>query len=219
MLATPPKASRSHTVLLTHLAHKLRRYGQLEAAELGYRLALEPVPETADLRMNLADILVERQAFSEAKALYQAAVAADPENKDAQFGEIRCLIGEGEWASAKLKLEEGVRSTQSGRLLHLLARVLAVAPAPIAEPDRALQIANEVFNARRAPEHAATLGMALAAAGQVEQAEQWHMGLIADTSGLGEPWIRWLEGQLAAYRKGEPWRPTTPAAFFAPGRG
>ncbi len=219
LLATPPEASRVRTVLLTRLAHKLRRYGQLEAAERGYRLALEPVPETADLRMNLADLLVARQVFDEARSLYQAVIAADPENSDAQFGEIRCLMASGEWLAAKASLEGQIRITQSGRLLHLLARLLAVAPAPVAEPERALQLANEVFNARRTPDHAATLGLALAAAGQVEQAAEWHAGLLADTASLGEPWTDWLQGQLAAFRRGEVWHPKVPAEIFAPGRG
>lgn len=186
---------------------------------MSYRLALQPVPETPDLRMNLADLLMLRGSFEEAQTLYASVRAVDPQHREAEIGEIHCLISLGEWVTARAALEASLRTTQSGRMLHLLARVLAVAPTPTADPQQALDLANQVFNARRTPDHAATLGLALAAAGQFKQAERWHEELLADTKPLGKSWGFWLRSQLEAFRAQKAWYPKESADFFSPEQG
>lgn len=214
-------------VTWVRLAHKMRRYGDpSQAAEIyaeilrrGASTAGDGKPDEGlrDLRLNLADTLMVLSRFDEACPLY-GEVLQHEAHADAQLGEIRCLIADGNWAAAKGKLEAGLESRQSGRLLHLLARLLAVAPAPLADGETAAKMAEDVFAARRTPDHAATVAMALAAAGRFDEAAVWQRRLIADMEAMqrSQAMRSWLREQLTAYEAGRPWRPQPSASFFAP---
>ena len=78
------------------------------------------------------------------------------------------------FGTAKAALEEGVRQLpRDRRLLHALGRLLAACPErSLRDPQRALPMVTEIFEAERTPVHAETLAMALAAAGRFEEAVQ-----------------------------------------------
>lgn len=258
-----PELSWSRLGPITRLAHKQRRYGLLDAAEVSYRRGLDWLlaqdeerrasdlgsAALRDLRLNLADLLLDQDDPSAALQLYSDVLAmappAEPEaatseesgdaqgwasaRRAAQAGEVRSLIFMAEWRRAKDKARAYWQVSNSGQMMHWSARLMALEASADADPsdsEAALELARQVFSARRSPEHAATLGMALAASGRFDEASRWHRQLIDDLSdasrqaGSGVPAsearLRWLGQQLEAYRAGKLWRPSPAAEFFEP---
>jgi Tfp pilus assembly protein PilF len=69
-----------------NLANALRKVGDLEHAEREYRNAIALEPNFTAAHLNLATILLEREAYDEAIAHYEAALRADPNSEVALSG-------------------------------------------------------------------------------------------------------------------------------------
>ena len=213
-----PEEAFARAIALAHLANAERREGRAEAAEALYRRSLALLP-ALEVRLNLADLLLARDAFAEAAELYAAAAAQDQQNVDARLGEAGALILLGRFAAARAALERGVAALpRAGELRHLLARLLASAPeSGDRDPARALALALEVVQAKATSQHAETLAMALAENGRFAEAAGLLRQLLAEGQKREGPrLVAYWQDQLAAYEKNRPFRASPPRRFFRP---
>ena len=93
-------------------------------------------------------------------------------------------------------------------LKHVLAQLLATCPEDeVRNGDRALTLAQEVFQQEQTLDHAETLAMALAEVGDFAAAIELQKRIVAESGRQGQSELarraeRWLE----SYQRGEPVR-------------
>lgn len=214
-VGAPPAA----VVNLVQNANGARRRGDAATAENLYRQALAQAPGQAEVRLNLADLLLERGRYGEAAAQYAQISAAQADNFEAWHGEATSLLLQGRHADARRRLETAIAALpERGALIHLLARTLAIAPeAEVRDPETAFHLAIGIFQARESSRHAETVAMAMAASGRFEDAVRWQRDLVEGADGDTPPVLlaRW-RAQLESYEAQSPWVATTPERFFGP---
>jgi Flp pilus assembly protein TadD len=214
-----PEEAMSRGMALAHLANLERGAGKTQEAEKLYRQALQVLP-ALELRLNLAELLLDRGAFAEAAQYFAEARNQDKENVEARSGEAAALILAGRFAEARKALEAGVAELpRAGELRHLLARLLAIAPeATERQADQALKLALEVVQAKGTSQHAETLAMALAENGRFQEAA----GLLGELLAEGEKkkesqaLLGYWRDQLTGYQNNRPFRASPPQRFFRP---
>lgn len=183
------------------------RSGDAEAAEAAYREARELDPDSVGAVAGEARLLGARGRYGEAADLYARAVALEPGSLELRRGEATALILAGRHAEAVERLEAGFEQHPSSvELMELLARHLAASPDPAArDGERAVELAERLYETEPTPVTLETLAMAHAQAGNFEEAVSWQEKLIeraADYEGT-DAYAR-LRANLELYRQGRP---------------
>jgi tetratricopeptide (TPR) repeat protein len=182
-----------------------------EAVALLERLVADD-PQLSSLERQLADTLAAGTRYAEAEERYREILSKEPRDIDARLRLATAATLAGRYEAAVEALEEGLSvGVRRPELQHALATLLATAPDDrVRDGARAVSLAREALADRATLERAETVGLALAAAGDFEQAAQWQRKILArlgeaQSSALG---LR-LRSNLDRYLRGErglaPW--------------
>lgn len=182
------------------------RAGDVDIAlgHLGTAARLEPDDPT--IRQALAEIHVLRREPEEAIRHYRAAAELAPPGESARLGGAQVLALMGRFSEARDVLDEGLRlDPSSGQMAHALSRLLAMAPdLAVRDGERALELAQKVYAARRMPRYASVVAAALAEQGRCAEAADWQARAVDSDDDAGAR--RDSEKLLALYRQGPPCR-------------
>lgn len=181
-----------------------QRRGDVVAAVEQYRTAADLDPGLVGVRLRLGDGLGRLGRYAEAAAVYRQAIRLEPVGVPARLGEAAALILAGELVEARRRLEEGVATIRGeATLTHLLARLLAAAPADgVRDGARALELAEAAFAAAPTPDIAETMAMANAELGRFEEAVEWQERAMSN----GAARSAMAAQRRRAYAERRPWR-------------
>ncbi len=189
--------------------------GNEERAVGHYRALLEIQPQSVEALLGLANLSGRLQRFREAADYFERVVQRAPGDVHARFGYSMALILDGQYASARRALEEGLDEIPgSVPLQHLLARLLATCPEDgVRDGARAMELAQEVIERDLTLEHAETLAMALAEQGRFDEAIDWERQVLEEAQRRNDATrIELAQSRLSLYEAGQkvraPWRPT-----------
>jgi tetratricopeptide (TPR) repeat protein len=173
--------------------------------ELERAVALDPGNPTA--RFNLAILLASAGEHRLAVIHFAAATAARPEDEEAWLGEAASWIALRDFGRAADRLAlAGGTLPESGRIALGLARLLAAAPeVAVRDGERALDLAQRVFDAQRSADHAVVVSLALRELGRCDAAREWLEGLIAQGEASGD--VATLRAERARLGETTPCRP------------
>lgn len=175
--AGDPEAIRTRL----NLARALSLAGRWDEAVGQYDAALAQRPRDPSLRSYRAEALLDSGRAAEAAAAFAGLVDEQPERALFRVREAQALALAGDPVRARSRLEVGLeRLPQSGEIAHALARLLLSMPGA-SERDalRALDLAQDVFDARPTLEHGETLAVALATTGRRARASALARRLIS----------------------------------------
>ena len=219
LLGLPPgAAARSDDALeraerVAEEALRLTRANDLEGAIARYREALDLAPDLHAARFALASLYAGISRFEEAREEFAAVLAADPDHGAARRGEATSLLLLGRWVEARRRLEDGFKhNPRDGQLAHLLARVLASAPAAEARSgSMALELAMRVYDVQKKSAVGETVAMAFAELGEFERASAIQDAMVKTVEPSGnQPLLDLMRERLAAYARQQPWRAKSP---------
>ncbi len=219
---------------LAESVEHLTRVAELDPADTGVRLELAGAlgllgrvaeaiamieaarvaePDNVRMDLELALALARGGRFADAVVAYDRFLTREPVFTEAHVGRAMALLFADQCAVAGNRLEEGLRLVPGDlQLQHLLARILATCPDSAGRNGaRALTLAQGVMAKQQTLDHAETLAMALAEAGQFAEATTWQSRILAEAERQG--WaarLPALRARLASYEQGQavraPWR-------------
>ncbi len=177
------------------------RYDHAAAA-----VALDPAFVAA--RTLLAEELARAGRYAEAAEAFEQALAHEPANVRAHFGQSMALLLGEDYPRALSSLERGTASTGGNQALeHALARLLAACPlAGLRDGARALGIAQRLIATAPTIDHAETMAMALAELGRFEEAGEWQERAIEQQRRNGDPPDPRQLARLESFRRRTPVR-------------
>ena len=192
---TNPRAHYNLGIALTSL-------GRDEDALAPLRRALELDPEFRQAVFNLAQALLRLGRHAEALPLLEQTLRLSPTYEPARLARARVLARLGRCREAALSTEEGLTVLPESRQLKgLLARLLAACTSDAtADPDRALQLANQVFAEEGTAENAASVAFVHASRANWQEAVRWQrraVGLLHEDVPPGA--MATLQAQLRGY--------------------
>lgn len=181
-----------------------------ELAALAESPAGRGTPLAGRVHAALGAALGRAGRLPEAAAAYGTAARLDPADPGLRFGQAMALVLAGSHREARAALEAALPEVGDDLpLVHLLARLLATAPDPaVRDGARALELAGRVMEAAPSRDHAETLAMALAEAGEFQRAAEWQRRVLrrAQDQGAPAPALDAIRARLARYERGEPER-------------
>jgi tetratricopeptide (TPR) repeat protein len=195
-----------------NLASAYLATGAFAEAEASFRRAVQLAPAKATYHEGLAQALERLERRDEAIAEHEAALALDPELADAQLNLGVLLVAAGRTSEALAALRAAIRLAPSSPEPHAALAAALDARADAAPEELAELLAEALREARRANELAqsrradvlATLGRALARTGDFAGAATQLESALALPGPRKNAALRArLEGELAAYRRGE----------------
>jgi tetratricopeptide (TPR) repeat protein len=197
-----PSGATAHFNLALLLARRGERFGAIHHLRLV--LAAEPGDGAASLQ--LARLLGEEGLTDEALAELARARSENPASEAAWLAEAALLARAGRPREALDRLEQAhARWPESGHAAHALARVLAGSPqVQLRDGERALGLAQRVFEAHSSVEHAETVALALAELGRCGEAAGWQRRAVAAVREAGageEAGLPRMETTLALYER------------------
>jgi tetratricopeptide (TPR) repeat protein len=204
---------RSRALLLFRRATLLADSGRSAPAEADLREALALAPDLAEAHLNLGTLCARRGDLATAAKHLGRAVELAPSNTQAQFSLGMALLLLDRPVDARSRLEAAV-TTRPGDIAieHLLARLLATSSVDSArDPARALEIARGLVAKQPSSAHLETLAMALAAAGDFDDAVSTQERAVAavDSAATSAADRERARRRLALYREGravvDPW--------------
>jgi tetratricopeptide (TPR) repeat protein len=143
---------------------------------------------------------------------FRQAAVVQPASEAAVVGGAAALVRLERFHQAKSVLDSGLeRLPASGQIAFAAARLLAACPvAELRDGERALDLAQLVFEAEPSPRHAQVVAQALAELGRCEEAAQWQEQLVvaALEDGATDA-AESLQTDLEWYRTEVPCRPPT----------
>lgn len=182
----------------------------MEGSAIGhYRSAIELEPRSVEAYLGLAAALGRTGEFAEAATGYSQVLALDPARMDAHFGRVTALILSEQYDSAVVSLEESLSQPSAPLALkHVLAQLLAACPdAEVRDGDRALVLAQEVFQQEQTLDHAETMAMALAEVGKFAEAVELQSQVVAEAKRMGQADLaKRAQSRLEKYQRDEPVR-------------
>jgi tetratricopeptide (TPR) repeat protein len=183
----------------------LGRQGQHPDALARFKQAVESDPDFLEARFNLAVALTRQGSHQEALEQFRWIVERHPNHTRARSGASSSLIRLGRYGEAASILEAGINlDSNQVVLISDLARILASCPDPsIRNGVRALELAKAAFAESGGPDEAEVVAMALAAAGQFNEAAEWQERVVvaAEREGMNER-VDYLRRNLSRYRRG-----------------
>ena len=202
-----------------NLALLLAQQGSEQEAIEHFRAAIKWTPELKDAHFQLANFLMRAGEYREALAEYGVVINMDSQNALARLMQPMALVRLKNYSAARRQLEAALEVLPGDTdIASALARLLAACPEQrIRDGPRALKLARSAFNADTTPDldRGETLAMALAEAGQYQQAAQLQQSLILEVQRSGQDDLaRVLRENLTLYENGKacrtPWRDDDP---------
>ncbi len=192
--------------------------GNVAEAVTHLRTTVIDSPNDQAAHRQLGSALHQLGREEEALVHYAIASALNPNDEVALRWTAELLSRRGRFQAARTRLEDAYRRFPSrGRTAHALARLLATSPDPqVRDGTRALAIAQQIYEAKKAPQHAETIALALAELGRCEEAGTWQRRLVEIAEKEGDAVLtRRLRTALGRYEQGSPCRPPVLAATVA----
>jgi protein O-mannosyl-transferase len=156
--------------------------GKEEQAIAHFREAIRLDPGLAASHFQLANLLMRRQKDEEAGREYGIAATLEPHNGFARLMQSMASVHSGAYAHARSLLEDAsLALPRDPDIANALARLLAAAPDPaVRDERRALEIIESLVRSEQGDgfEEGLTLAMALAAAGQFQEAAETQRAII-----------------------------------------
>jgi tetratricopeptide (TPR) repeat protein len=214
VLAREPRNVTAHY----NLGSLLLFAGDAAAAEPHLSAVVAAQPGDAAARRGLGEALLALGRPGEALPHLEQAVLLAPADEGARFAEAVALLSAGSLRLARERLEDGLRQLpDAGRLVHLLARLLASAPdLALRDGARAVELAAQVWAVQPSPPHGRTLAFALAEAGRCDEAAALARRLAAEMQGEE---AAALAAAAEVYDAGPPCRPGVEAGDTVPDAG
>jgi tetratricopeptide (TPR) repeat protein len=200
-----------HPLALYLMGTLLEEQGDEAGALDHYRRALEADPRHGGAHHALGNGLMRRGDYQGAAGHYAAARAAVPQDAPAALLQALALVrlGPDHHAQAAKVLESASGDhPQDAALAAALARLLAASQAPqVRDGPRALALAQTLFDHANTLEHAETLAMAQAEAGDTAGAAALQNNALLATAAAGRFGdLPRLQANLALYQAGKPCR-------------
>jgi len=196
-----------------NLATLMALAGETAGAVVHFQEAVRIDPKDAAARSGLAQALEKAGRTDEALSQYQTAMGLAPQDESGWLGAAGLLVRLGRFKEAKDVLEAAYGNLPtSGRIVHAFARFLASCPdAGLREGKRAVELAAKVYTAMPTAAHAETAALALAEAGNCENAAEWQRKAIEAARKEGPPErVKAMEADLKRYLAGEAGGPCRP---------
>ncbi len=202
----------------------LEARGDDRGAAQDYRIVLASDPGHLRARFRLANALMRLGQFRQAAAQYESIEATPEQEGLVIYNKGLAELAAWDCEAAVRSFEQALALRPNGGEIHqALARSYATCPA-IDETHRAkaLELAQQLFQARRNQDHAETMAMAAAANGQFQRALQIEQQLLDNARRIpNRQGIEWHEHLLELYGKGtvadRPWPLWHPV--YKPGGG
>ena len=197
---------------LANIRTEQERY---EEAIPHYQRAILANPTLKAGYVNLSTALGRMGRFMEAALASRRALELDPEDSQVRAAELTALLLAGEDAQVRLMLEETLRLPDQGGSAYfavLLVQLLAASEDDeVRDGERALNLAQQLFQRAQTPAYGAVLAMAYAETGDFEAAAAWQERLIENLERTAPPEaLEEARERLATYRAGRkiraPWR-------------
>ena len=192
--------------------------GNAAEAVTHLRTTVIDVPTDQQAHRQLGAALRQLGRGEEALVHYAMASTLNPNDEVSLRWSAELLSRQGRFQAARTRLEDAYRRFPArGRTAHALARLLATSPAPeVRDGARALAIAEQIYQAKKIPQHAETIALALAELGRCEEASTWQRELVEIAEKEGDAVLtRRLRTALTGYEKGSPCRPPVLTATVA----
>jgi tetratricopeptide (TPR) repeat protein len=156
----------------------------------------------------LAQALERSQRIEDAMEYYRMTVLIDPTAESAWLGGVRLLLLNGEYTKALNVLNQAYEKLpNSGLIVHALAKLLAASPdLSIRDGQRALPLAQSVFQADPSSGHARTVAMAYAETGECKEAVKWQKRAIDEYDNDNRTTKNSLKDELKYYKVNDPCR-------------
>jgi len=153
-----------------------QRQGATESAIGHFQTAGELDPKLTAANTAAGALQAQLGRFDEAARSFERVVEAAPANEAARFSRAMALVLAGDYQLATDELEEDLEVlSRSLPLEHLLARLLATVPnETVRQGERAVELAEGVFEQAATADHAETLAMAWAETGDFDAAIRWQ---------------------------------------------
>lgn len=134
-------------------------------------------------RFLLAQELSKSGKSDEALAEYSRVTAADPGNESALLEQVKLLHSTKQFKRALDAIKQGhAQFPQKGRTVIVLAYLLATSPQlDLRDGAQSLELAQQVYKATGAPQHAALVALALAELGRCREAADWQRRSTSNT--------------------------------------
>jgi tetratricopeptide (TPR) repeat protein len=146
--------------------------------------------DSADLsaRFLLAQELLKADKPDESLAQFSRVVEADPNNEAALIEQVKLLYRQRQFKQALDAAEKShAQYPQKGRTVVMLAYLLATSPElQLRAGARALDLAQQVYKATGAAQHAALVATALAELGRCNEALEWQRRAVAAAEQQGK---------------------------------
>ncbi len=201
--ATVPRLEAQAHATLADLA---RRGGDFRSAAESFARALDADPRYTEAMSGFASLLGQAGRYREAAALYRRLLAEEPDNRVARMGEITALVLAGADAEARQRMEAGLaRNPGDLDMQDVLARHLAAADdRSVRDGERAVQLAQALYEEVPTPESMETLAMAYAQAGDFAAAVEWQQRLLDTVTGqIDAANETRMRANLRRYRNGQ----------------
>ena len=181
--------------------------GQAAAAVPHLQTTIIDAPKDVQAHAQLGSAL--RQLGREQEALVHYAIAADlrPDDETLVRWIAELLSRQGRFQAARQRLEVAhQRFPSRGHTAHALARLLATSPDPaVRDGQRALDLAQKVYQAKNSPQYAETVAFALAELGRCQEASEWQRKLVEIAEKEGDAVLtRRLKTALTRYEHSSP---------------
>ena len=169
-------------------------------------------PSFVAAKMALGEVELAQGRTTQAARLFAQAAEMRPDLPQPRAGEALALLHSGRHLDARRTLEQANRLfPKDPGIAHLLARVLATAPAPrVRDGERALELASGLFADIKTLEYGETVAMALAELGRFDEAVDWQERLLTQAREGGQKVeadvLEALEARLDDYQRGRPAR-------------
>ena len=186
------------------------RLKQMEKAEEHLRKAADLNPSDEEALTALADLLRDKGAIDEAFKRYGELAEVNPNSETAAVQRALLLMRKQDYAGAgNLLRESHERNPTQGQLAHFYARFLASSPNPnLRDGNKALVLAQKVFQASPTLPHLETLAMAHAQAGDCQQAASLQLKAleVAKKNRREDLMVR-IQADLKRYQSEKPCHP------------
>ena len=191
--------------------------GDQKAAASYFREAIGADPRHGKAQLELAELLRRAGRCAEALPHFTQALAIIPGDIAARQHQTLCLIEQGQYATARALLEEGLLAFPDHvGFIDALARVLAASPDDaVRDSVRALDLAKQAVTVRRRTETLETLAMAQAAMGNYDEAATIQQTVIEQTQAANHAaYLAHLRTNLRRYEQHQPSRTPWPTFMY-----